>query len=115
MNKSECILTMGGVVRLVGWHKREPDAYRHIRSTRQENMKIQTFDEWWNAHGAQYSADACHMSEYHMAHVVWEAAQACCAVENNPELKSILIESDCIINGVSVKAGTLFHVTTAER
>jgi hypothetical protein len=33
-----------------------------------------TFNEWWNANGAKYSADALHMSEYHMAYVVWDAA-----------------------------------------
>lgn len=35
-----------------------------------------SFEEWWKANEKQYSADACHMSEYHMASVVWEAASA---------------------------------------
>lgn len=34
-----------------------------------------TFEQWWEANEKQYSADACHMSEYHMASVVWAAAQ----------------------------------------
>lgn len=34
-----------------------------------------TFDQWWGNNEKQYSADACHMSEYHMASVVWEAAK----------------------------------------
>jgi hypothetical protein len=33
-----------------------------------------TFDQWWEQHGAKYSADACHMSEFHMASTVWAAA-----------------------------------------
>lgn len=33
-----------------------------------------TFDEWWDINEKQYSADSCHMSEYHMAHFVWKAA-----------------------------------------
>lgn len=33
-----------------------------------------TFDEWWNLNEKQFTADSCHMSEYHMASVVWEAA-----------------------------------------
>jgi hypothetical protein len=33
-----------------------------------------TFDEWWNTEGQRHSDDALHMSEYHMASVVWEAA-----------------------------------------
>ena len=33
-----------------------------------------TFDEWWNKNEQQYSGDACHMSEYHMAFTVWNAA-----------------------------------------
>lgn len=35
-----------------------------------------TFDEWWEKNEAQYSSDACHMSEYHMAFTVWNAALA---------------------------------------
>lgn len=33
-----------------------------------------TFDQWWEANEKQYSSDALHMSEYHMAHMVWKAA-----------------------------------------
>lgn len=33
------------------------------------------FDEWWDANEKQFIADAYHMSEYHMAGVVWRAAQ----------------------------------------
>ena len=33
-----------------------------------------SFDEWWNANEMQYTSDSCHMSEYHMASVVWKAA-----------------------------------------
>ena len=32
------------------------------------------FDEWWDGNEAQYTADSCHMSDYHMAKTVWEAA-----------------------------------------
>lgn len=35
-----------------------------------------TFEQWWEKHEAQYSADACHMSEFHMASTVWAAAVA---------------------------------------
>lgn len=35
-----------------------------------------TFDEWWDENQAQYSNDSLHMSEYHMASVVWAAAVA---------------------------------------
>lgn len=31
-----------------------------------------TFDEWWQKNQGKYTADACHMSEYHMAAWVWE-------------------------------------------
>lgn len=31
-------------------------------------------DAWWDKNEVQYSSDACHMSEYHMVSVVWEAA-----------------------------------------
>ena len=33
------------------------------------------FPEWWDAHEKEYMSDSLHMSEYHMASVVWEAAQ----------------------------------------
>lgn len=33
-----------------------------------------TFDEWWEKNEKQYTNDSLHMSEYHMASVVWEAA-----------------------------------------
>lgn len=33
-----------------------------------------TFDEWGDANEKEYSSDSLHMSEYHMARVVWEAA-----------------------------------------
>lgn len=33
-----------------------------------------TFEQWWEQNEKQYSADACHMSEFHMASVVWAAA-----------------------------------------
>ena len=32
------------------------------------------FDEWWDANAEGYLADSLHMSEYHMASVVWLAA-----------------------------------------
>jgi hypothetical protein len=35
-----------------------------------------TFNEWWQENGHQYSSDALHMSEKHMASVVWDAATA---------------------------------------
>ena len=35
-----------------------------------------TFEEWWDKNEKQFSADACHVSEYHMASVVWTAARA---------------------------------------
>ncbi len=35
----------------------------------------QTFDEWWDENEKQFTSDSLHMSEYHMASVVWEAAQ----------------------------------------
>lgn len=38
--------------------------------------KALTFDEWWNKNESQFTADSCHMSEYHMASVVWNAAMA---------------------------------------
>jgi hypothetical protein len=34
----------------------------------------EAFEKWWAENGVKYSADALHMSEYHMAHFVWEAA-----------------------------------------
>ena len=37
------------------------------------------FDKWWKKHAEQYMADALHMSEYHMASVVWAAACEACA------------------------------------
>lgn len=33
-----------------------------------------TFDVWWKDNEQRYSDDALHMSEYHMASVVWDAA-----------------------------------------
>ncbi len=36
----------------------------------------QTFDQWWDTNEKQFAADSCHMSEYHMASVVWDAARA---------------------------------------
>lgn len=35
-----------------------------------------TFTAWWDANEKQFTSDSCHMSEYHMASVVWEAAQS---------------------------------------
>jgi hypothetical protein len=32
------------------------------------------FDEWWDKNEKQFLADSCHMSEYHMASVCWNAA-----------------------------------------
>lgn len=32
------------------------------------------FSEWWDENEKQFMSDACHMSEFHMASVVWEAA-----------------------------------------
>lgn len=40
--------------------------------TNAEDLK--QFDEWWNKNEAQFTADSCHMSQYHMASVVWAAA-----------------------------------------
>lgn len=34
-----------------------------------------TFDEWWEENEEQFFHDSLHMSEYHMASVIWEAAQ----------------------------------------
>ncbi len=34
-----------------------------------------TFEEWWDANEKQFTADSCHMSEYHMASVVWDASK----------------------------------------
>ena len=33
-----------------------------------------TFDQWWDENYYSYISDECHMSSYHMAQVVWEAA-----------------------------------------
>ncbi len=48
-----------------------------------------TFDEWWDKNETQYSSDSCHMSEYHMASVVWNAA-----FEAGRELERELIAVD---------------------
>ena len=32
------------------------------------------FEAWWDKNEKQFIADSCHMSEFHMAGVVWEAA-----------------------------------------
>ena len=40
-----------------------------------------TFDEWWQENEKWYSSDALHMSEYHMASVIWGAATAAAQVE----------------------------------
>lgn len=32
------------------------------------------FEEWWDKNEKQYTNDSCHMSEFHMANVVWKAA-----------------------------------------
>jgi hypothetical protein len=37
--------------------------------------KVMSFDQWWNENESTYSASALHMSEYHMARLVWDAAQ----------------------------------------
>lgn len=33
------------------------------------------FDAWWAENKEKYAADSLHMSQYHMASIVWEAAQ----------------------------------------
>lgn len=43
-----------------------------------------TFEEWWNVNGRRYSEDACHMSEYHMAKVLWDAA-----LQARPEVAAV--------------------------
>lgn len=35
---------------------------------------LPTFDEWWDENEKQFTSDSCHMSEYRMAKVVWDAA-----------------------------------------
>jgi hypothetical protein len=35
-----------------------------------------TFDKWWEDNEKEFTSNALHMSEYHMASVVWEAAIA---------------------------------------
>ena len=40
-----------------------------------EVMKInKNMEKWWDANEKQFMADSCHMSEFHMAGVVWKAA-----------------------------------------
>ena len=34
-----------------------------------------TFEDWWSKNESRYTNDALHMSEFHMASVVWEASQ----------------------------------------
>lgn len=38
-------------------------------------LREPSFDEWWEENEKQYSADARHMSERHMASLVWAAAK----------------------------------------
>jgi hypothetical protein len=33
------------------------------------------FEQWWDKNEKEYMSDNLHMSEYHQASVVWEAAQ----------------------------------------
>ena len=33
------------------------------------------FDKWWDTHSDDYLSDSAHMSAYHMAHIVWNAAK----------------------------------------
>lgn len=49
-------------------------------------MSIEQFDAWWDENEEKFLSDSNHMSQYHMASVVWEAAEkatrlTCC----NPE------------------------------
>jgi hypothetical protein len=34
------------------------------------------FEGWWDKNEEAYLADSCHMSEFHMASIVWQAATA---------------------------------------
>lgn len=48
------------------------------------------FSKWWDENEKQFMSDACHMSEFHMASVVWEAAiqherEACAKVCEDDE------------------------------
>lgn len=45
------------------------------QETLQERGKEMKFNEWWDENEKEYLSDALHMSEYHMASVIWEAAQ----------------------------------------
>lgn len=40
------------------------------------NKITEGFDTWWNENKEQYTSDSLHMSEYHMAFTVWQAAAA---------------------------------------
>ena len=37
-------------------------------------QEVNGFDEWWDKNVGWYLSDSLHMSEYHMASMVWEAA-----------------------------------------
>ena len=61
------------------------------------------FEEWWDENEKQFMADACHMSEFHMASVVWEAAiqyerEACAiACDRQAQLQMDTGADDCCI------------------
>jgi hypothetical protein len=40
-----------------------------------EEMQVsKEFDEWWELNEEQFMNDSLHMSTYHMASIVWQAA-----------------------------------------
>lgn len=40
-----------------------------------ETEEVTPFNKWWNENHERYSSDALHMSEYHMAHEIWNASR----------------------------------------
>ena len=67
------------------------------------------FKEWWDRYETQYLEDSCHMSEYHMASVVWNAAIgqaeiAIASVDHNSDDSGLSENCDAMIAVEMLKA-----------
>lgn len=50
-------------------------------------MKINPqFEKWWDDNEKQFTSDSRHMSEFHMAHVVWDAVVSSCVTALSADL-----------------------------
>lgn len=65
-----------------------------------------TFDEWWEKNEKQYLEDSLHMSEYHMAKMVWDAANKKRCVCEKP------IAAEYIGNGDAFKCRVCGYVVS---